>query len=237
MTATGNHNKRAIVTGASSGIGRQVVAQLVAESWRVLAVARRADRLRALADQLEGQVFPWTADVAADGSATAIIDAARDQLGGLDLLVNNAGTSWVGPMAQMPDEAIDEILNLNVRGLILMCRAAIPLLARSGAGQIINISSVAADLAMETLAVYCASKAAVSMFSRVLAKELAPQRIRVNTLSPCGTDTEIFAKMGVEVDQNQLVSAGDMARLVVLLTQLPEGLEISELITHKRFEP
>ena len=90
---------------------------------------------------------------------------------------------------------------------------------------------------METLAVYCASKAAVVMFSQVLAKELAGDNIRVNTLSPTGTDTEIFEKVGVDIDRQQLVPAADMAQLVVTLSNLPAGVDIGEIIATKRGTP
>ncbi len=229
-------SKRAIVTGASSGIGREIVRQLAAAGWSVLAVARRAERLTELADESAGRVFPFPVDLSAEDAPQAVVAAAERQLGGLDLLVNNAGSSWVGPFAEMPNEQLDRVFGLNVRALMLLCRAAIPALERCE-GQIINCSSMAAHLPMETLAAYCASKAAVAMFSRVLAKELAPRRIRVNALSPTGTDTELFETVGVDIDRGALVPAADMARLVLLLTELPAGLDIGEIQTHKRFVP
>jgi NADP-dependent 3-hydroxy acid dehydrogenase YdfG len=164
-----------------------------------------------------------------------IMSFVEKKFGGLDLLVNNAGGSWVGNVASMPDTDIDRVMNLNVLSLIRMCRYAIPMLRKSANGQIINISSAAAHLPMETLAVYCASKASVLMFSKVLAKELAPEKIRVNVLSPTGTDTNIFETVGVKVDKNALVSAEDIAKTAIFLTELPGEVEVVELLTHKRF--
>ena len=215
----------------------EVARQLAAEGWRAIGVGRNIERLRELAEQTDGAVAPCQADLASPDAPEKIVAAARDGLGGLDLLVNNAGCSWVGEVADMPTEKLDAILNVNVRALMLLCRDAIPMLEASGQGQIVNIASVAAHLNAETIAVYSASKAAAITFSRALAKELAPRNIRVNVLSPTGTDTDLFSRVGVDMDRSRLVPVADMARLVVLLTQLPVGVDIGEIIAEKRFVP
>ena len=229
--------KRAIVTGASSGIGREIARQLAEAGWQVLATARRAARLQELAEQAGDNVIPFAADITADGAPKEIIAAAGEKLGGLDLLVNNAGTSWVGQFADMPTEDLDEVLSLNVRALMLMCREAVDLLTKSSCPQIINVASVVGHWPMQTIAVYCASKAAVIMFTKVLAKELSPHKIRVNLLSPTGTNTEIFAKAGTEIDPTALVPPEDVARMALLMTDLPESIDLGEVTTDKRFEP
>jgi NAD(P)-dependent dehydrogenase (short-subunit alcohol dehydrogenase family) len=232
--------QRAIVTGASSGIGREIAKQFAGEGWRVLAVARRADLLETLAGEGDGRIVPLACDLVKDRAPGEVFAAAQEQFGGVDLLVNNAGVSWVAEMAETPDDRLDGILNLNVRALMRMCREAIPVLEASEDGQIINVSSVAANLPMETLAVYCASKAAVNMFSRVLARELAPRGIRVNVLSPPGTDTGIFEKAGSELDEEGrkgLIPADEMARMAVLMTQWPSSVDMGELIIHKPLSP
>ncbi len=233
-------NKRAIVTGASNGIGREIVRQLAGDGWRVLAVARRSDLLKELEKERSGRVVGFPADIIASGAPEAVVKAAVEKFGGLELLVNNAGTSWAGSFSDMPTEKIDDVMNLNVRALMLMCRAAIPALEQSGRGQIINVSSPADRVPMEGIAVYCASKAAVSMFTRVLARELAPKKIRVNLLAPCETNTEIFKNAGIDFDANILASfasPSDIAELVGILTKLPDKLDLSEIVIHRRFKP
>ena len=200
-------------------------------------VGRQAAVLNALETESEGRIIACQADIAADGAEDEIVAAAEEKFGGLDLLVNNAGVSWVGQFTDMPAEVLDEILNVNVRALMLLCRAAAGALERSGQGQIINVGSVAGHLPQETIAVYCASKAAVAAFSRSLAGELAPRGIRVNVISPCGTDTAIFEKAGSRPDPELLVSAADMAALVVMLTRLPAGLDVGDIVTHQRLAP
>lgn len=100
-----------------------------------------------------------------EGVPETIIQTAEARMGGIDLLVNNAGTSWVAETAQIPADRVDQILNVNVRAVVRMCQAAIPALEKSGIGQIINVSSIADRLPMATLSTYCASKAAVTMFT------------------------------------------------------------------------
>lgn len=180
-------------------------------------------------------VIPYPANLLDKNVEKEVLQAVTDKLGGLDLLVNNAGGSWVGPFSEMPNTDIDRVFGLNVRSVMLMCRELIPLLSKSQGGQIINVASVASDLPMEMLAVYCASKAATVMFSQVLARELAEHKIRVNVLSPCGTDTNMFKTVGVEIDKNTLVPANEMASLIILLTELPVHIEISKLQINKRF--
>jgi len=222
--------KKAIVTGASSGIGYEIAKQLLAKDWQVVGVSRHAQK-----DNTPAGTIPLKADLLADDAPQAIMAFAQEELGGLDLLVNNAGGSWVGDLESMPDADLDRVMTLNVRSLMRMCREAIPLLKESAKGQIINVSSIAAHLPMETLAVYCTSKAAVTMFSNVLAKELSPEKIRVNILSPTGTDTNIFETVGVKIDKATLISAEDVAKTALFLTELPGDVEVVELLTHKRF--
>jgi len=187
--------KRAIVTGASSGIGREIVRLLAADGWDILAVARRTERLKLLSDETPRRIVAYTADITKPGAPDEIIAAAQKAFGGLDLLVNNAGGSKVQKVEDMTETDLDYVFNLNVRALILLCQKAIPLLEKAQCGQIINIASIAAHIPMETIATYCAAKSAVVMFSRVLAKELAQKNIRVNVLSPCGTESEIYSRI------------------------------------------
>ena len=223
---------RAIVTGASSGIGYEIAKQLAEKGWKVLGVS-----FDATAENTASGVIPYKANLLNDGVHSEIIRVAREKLGGLDLLVNNAGGSWVGNFEDMPTEDIDRVLGLNLRSLMLMCRESVPLLAESDRGQIINIASQAAHTPMETIAVYCASKAAVVTFSNVLSKELTAKGIRVNVLSPTGTDTNMFKTVGVEVEKAALVSAESMAKMAIMLTELPADIDVAELLTQKSFRP
>lgn len=227
------------MTGASSGIGRATVTQLVAEGWTVLAVARRADRLAALQSELEagapGRTRVLALDLCEADSPARVVAAARSGFGGIDLLVNSAGTCRPSGFGDQTDAMIDEMIDLNLRALIRMCRDAVPALVASR-GQIINVSSIASHVPFEYMATYCATKAGVSMFGRALARELRTQGVRVNTVSPDGTDTEMFEKIGVP-KPDQLIPAADMARMIVTLTQIPPSVDVSDWVVEQRFSP
>jgi NADP-dependent 3-hydroxy acid dehydrogenase YdfG len=223
-------NKKALVTGATSGIGFEAAKQLINDGWQVLGLGRSASK-----QSVPAGVIPYPVNLLDENIEKEILQAVTDKLGGLDLLVNNAGVSWVGPFSEMSNGDIDRVFGINVRSVMILSREMIPLLQESQGGQIITVASIAADYPMETLAAYCASKAAIVMFSQVLARELAEHQVRVNVLSPCGTDTNIFETVGVEIDKNTLVPADEMAALIVLLTQLPAHVDVSELKINKRF--
>ncbi|MBN1437192.1 MAG: SDR family oxidoreductase [Sedimentisphaerales bacterium] len=231
------NQKRAIVTGAASGIGRAIATLLAENDWTVLAVDLHGDGLNTLAKESNNRIIPCQCDLTANDAPQKIMTCAQDKMQGLDLLVNNAGISYLGEFAGMPTEKIDQVLNLNLRSLMTMCHAAIPLLKKSPRGQIVNIGSLAAHYPMQTIAVYCATKAAVVVFSRVLAKELGPHGIRVNVLSPTGTNTNLFKSVGSDIDTSQLVPPADQAQIVLELTKLPESLDVCEIITDKRYDP
>lgn len=228
---------QALVTGATSGIGRETVRRLVAEGWQVIGTGRDQQRLDDLEHELGEAFIGHAADLSKAPAPDELMAFVQARFGTLDLLVNNAGCSWVGNVADMPTESIDTVLDVNLRSLILLCRNAVPLLTGSPGAQIVNIGSVAAHLRADQISVYSATKAAVIAFGHALAKELAPQHIRVNTLSPTGTDTEVFERVGVEIDRNALVPAAEIAELILLLTRLPDSVDVGELLVAKRFTP
>ena len=227
----------ALVTGATSGIGREVVRLLVADGWRVIGVGRDAQRLADLEKELGADFIGFTADLCEFDASGKIAAFAKQQFPQLDLLVNNAGCSWVGEVANMPDDKVDALINVNLRSLVMLSRNAIPLLARSGQAQIINIGSVAAHLNADLISLYSATKSAVITFTHALAKELAPKNIRVNVVSPTGTDTEVFDRAGVSIDRSKLLPAPDVAKIIMLMTQLPASVDVGELLLAKRFTP
>lgn len=178
--------RRFIVTGASSGLGAHIVRHLAAAGACVLAVARRADRLDALAAELSGcpgRVVPWRADVTVDADARAMVAAAVRDLGGVDVLVNNAGSEVQAPIDVLTDEAFEGMLRANVTSVFLCTRAALPEL-RTSRGVVINLGSTVVARPPRGRFGYVASKGAVEAMSRALALDLGRDGIRVNVLRP-----------------------------------------------------
>jgi NAD(P)-dependent dehydrogenase (short-subunit alcohol dehydrogenase family) len=178
----------AVVTGASSGIGRAAALRLAAGGATVIATARRAERLQQLPN-----VIPLACDV---HEVDTIVDAAV-QHGGLDILVNAAGILVAGSIENTSLAAWDETLDVNLRAVFHLISAAVPhLIARRG--NIVNVSSVTGLRAFPNILAYCVSKAAIDQRTRCAALELAPKNVRVNAVNPGVVVTEAHLSGGME---------------------------------------
>lgn len=176
-------DRRILVTGASSGIGEAVARELTTQGARVAVLARNSEALDRLAE--ETGVLPFVADLRDGGAATTAVEAAADALGGLDVLINNAGTFRLGRVADGEFTDWQDMMEVNILGLLATTKAAIPHLAVSEAGQVINISSMSGRrVPGPTTGVYAGSKHAVNAISEALRAELHDQNIRVTLLSP-----------------------------------------------------
>ncbi len=185
--------KVTIVTGASKGIGRAIALLFAQNKAKVVLSARNKKELEELAEQIKkqgGEAFAIPADMSKETDVKNLIDRTLEQYGTIDVLINNAGLGIWAPVAEMKTEDFDIIFDVNVRGVFLACREVIPHFAKKGGGQIINIASVAAKSANANLAAYCASKAALVMFSESLALEVRNQNIKVTCVSPGSVASE-----------------------------------------------
>ena len=193
-------NKSVVVTGASSGMGKAIVELFVAQGANVIAVARRAERLAELAEQLKdapGKMIPYTGDVSVREDCEGMIEAAVENFGKLDILVNNAGVmDNMAAAADALDEKYEQVFAINVYGpLAAMRKACQVFLEQGNGGNIINVTSAGAQHQAAGI-VYCASKAAVESMTRNTAYMYKGDDIRVNAIAPGGIATEIGATMG-----------------------------------------
>ncbi|HEX2032378.1 MAG TPA: SDR family NAD(P)-dependent oxidoreductase [Actinomycetota bacterium] len=179
--------KRCIVTGASSGIGEATARRLAKEGAEVVLVARREERLRALAGEL-GERASW---VTADVSHEADVEALRDRVERLDVLVNNAGVPGGGAFAEVDLERLRLVADVNFFGVVRCTKLFLPLLERSG-GHVVNVASIAGRYALPGAAVYSATKHAVVAFSESLYHELKPRGVMVTVINPGLVATEGF---------------------------------------------
>ncbi len=179
-------DKSVIVTGASSGLGAHITRRLVGEGARVLAAARREERLADLAGSVAtapGRLVTLRADVTRAEDTERIVAAAVDAFGGLDALVNNAGMEVQGAIDRLGEADFEKMLRTNVIGPYLCTRAALPHLQRQG-GSIVNIGSTVVARSPRNRFGYVATKGALEAMSRALAGDLGPYRIRVNVVRP-----------------------------------------------------
>jgi clavulanate-9-aldehyde reducatase len=181
----------AVVTGASSGIGEATVRALSGAGAGVALGARRTDRLQEVADSLDGPALVRAVDVTDEEQARAFVEAASQELGGLHILVNNAGVMLLGPVAAADTDEWRRMIAVNLLGLLYCTHAALPLIERSGGGDIVNISSVAGRRADAGAAVYNMTKFGVHAFSEALRQEALHAGIRVTTVAPGFVDTEL----------------------------------------------
>ena len=185
------NGKRALVTGASRGIGEAIARQLDRGGARVALVARSTDRLERIAADLVNDPLVVAADLSAHESVEQISTAVLEAFGGLDVLVNNAAVERNQPASKVTGDAIDETLFVNLRQAFMLCSAfAKPLFASSGS--IVNVTSTAATGAGGTQGAYAASKGGLNTLTKNLANEWANKGVRVNAVAPGLVDTEMW---------------------------------------------
>jgi len=220
--------RRALVTGASSGIGAAVCRDLAAEGYRVALLARRPDALADVVASLPGDGhISVSCDLTDPPSIEAAARAVDADFGGLDLLVNNAGLGYRARVEELEPSTLRAVFETNVTGLLLMCRAALPLLRRGNAPVVVNVASVVGRRGVPGQAAYSASKAAVCSVGEALRVEWAPDGIAVCTLNPALTATGFFdAQVNPSglphPDLSGAAPAEAVAREVLALDRRPE---------------
>jgi 3-oxoacyl-[acyl-carrier protein] reductase len=209
-----NERRVAIVTGASRGIGRATAFLLAQAGRHVVVVARKADTLDEVAQQITsagGSAEVRTCDVGEGEALAALIEEVADTQGRLDIIVNNAGMTRDGLILRMTDDDFDKVLAVNLRSTFVACRAAARPMLRQRFGRIVNIGSVTGIIGNSGQANYAAAKAGLVGFTKSLAKELGPKGITANVVSPGFIATEMTANLG-EAITSEAVKAIPMRR-------------------------
>ena len=220
--------RTAAITGASSGIGEATALALAGAGAAVALGARRADRIEALAERIEGdggRAVAIEADVSEENQANALVEGAAKELDGLDGLVNNAGVMLLGPVEGGDTDEWRTMVNVNVLGLLYCTHAALPLIRESGGGDIVNVSSVAGRHAAAGAGVYNFTKFGVTGFSEALRQEALHSKVRVTCVEPGFVETELqghnkdpLVQQGVKKMREQIgdvLKAQDIANAIL----------------------
>lgn len=233
----------ALVTGASSGLGAHFAKVLAEKGAAVGLAARRLERVEALAAEIReagGRAIGLALDVARPETFAAAFDRVESELGPINILVNNAGVSGEGPVLDLSVETWDQTFDVNVRGTFFAAQEAARRMIASGVAEreqarIINIASIASHTVLPGVAAYCASKAAVAMMTRGLAKELARHGVAVNAICPGYIETDINAewfrseggrKQISRFPRRRLMDASDLDAALLMLAA-PSGARIT----------
>jgi NADP-dependent 3-hydroxy acid dehydrogenase YdfG len=236
MTDSTTQHRVAVVTGASSGIGAATARALAADGYRVALLARRADRIAALAGELASGAIAIQADVTDRDSLVAAADRIRQELGRTDVLVNNAGVMLLGPFGSDQREDYRQMVEVNLLGAITATEVFLDQL-QDGGGDIINISSVAGRVARAGNGVYAATKWGLNGWSESLRQEVLPD-VRVMLIEPGVVATELpnhITHAGTRAGVQQLysqaeVTAGDVAEVIAFVLGRPRHLVINEVL-------
>jgi NAD(P)-dependent dehydrogenase (short-subunit alcohol dehydrogenase family) len=226
--------KVALVTGASGGIGAAVARSLADQGVRLGLASRSGADLG-----LEG-VVAQPCDVRDPAAIRALADEVAERFGGLDVVVANAGVGSYGPFLDLPQDEMEEIVDVNVKGTLYTLRAALPHLLRSENADVVTIASEAGRRGLPFEAVYCASKFAQVGLTRALDHELRPQGVRCTNVCPGGVATEFAMGRGRTPDMpelEQMMSAEDVAEAVLFVLTRPRTHRILEVAFRPVSEP
>ncbi|KPD20178.1 SDR family oxidoreductase [Paraburkholderia nemoris] len=233
--------KVVVITGASSGLGEATAKHLSAQGAIVVLGARRVDRIQSLAQELidkGGKALAMATDVTRHEDVKALVDAAVQTFGHVDVMLNNAGLMPHSPLERLKIDDWNQTIDVNIKGVLYGIAAALPHMKQQKSGQIINVASVAARIVRPGSAVYAATKSAVLMISEGLRQEVKPYGLRTTILSPGAVATELpnsitepdIAGFIGKFYEEIAIPAESFARAVAFAISQPPEVDVNEIL-------
>ncbi len=240
-------NKVIAITGASSGIGQAAALHLAARGAAVILAARGEDKLNELATRIAaagGKALSVSVDVARRDDLVKLVEAACQQYGRLDVLVSSAGAMPIGPLGDLAVDDWEQMVDVNLKGVLYGIAAALPVFRAQGSGHFVNVASTAARKTVPNQAVYSATKAAVLALSDGLRQELAG-KLRVTVISPGFTNTNFVEHVRDEALQTQMREAASrfamdpdaIAKAIAYAIWQPDEINIGEIVVRSTAQP
>ncbi|MDB9529234.1 SDR family oxidoreductase [Oscillatoria sp. CS-180] len=231
---TSETQRRALITGASSGIGRETAIAFAKAGIDVALVARSQSKLETLTSELLQmgiEAKPYVIDLSQIETLQTSLSLLLEDFGSVNILINNAGMGYTGSLASMPLADWQKLMDLNLTSVFLVMQAVIPEMRAQGGGTIVNVASIAAHNAFPTWGAYSASKAGLVSLSRILGAEESENGIRVMTVSPGAVNTPLWDTETVQADfaRSQMLTPAIVAQTILNAVQLPDSAVIDEI--------
>lgn len=230
------YKKNAIVTGATRGIGKEIALRLAKLGANVAVCGRDEAQLIKTGKELScfgTKIILKNGDLTEKGFARNFVEDSAEQMGGLDIIINNAGMSFTRPFKQCTEEDIDTVLTLNVKVPFTVCKTALPYLLKSTYAEIINIASVTAHKGYPEQALYSASKHALAGMTKSLAAEYYDKGIRIHLISPGGVYTDMVALARPDLSKEELILPSDVADVAEFILTHRTNSVIDEIEMHR----
>jgi NAD(P)-dependent dehydrogenase (short-subunit alcohol dehydrogenase family) len=229
--------KVALLTGASSGLGRAFALALARAGAKVFLVARREEKLREVVREIAeagGEGAYHVVDVRIVPALYDLVDVVLSRYRRLDILINNAGLGYRSPLLETKRSEIAEMLETDLNAAIYLTQAALNALLKSAPSDVVNIASIAGLEGFAEGTVYCAAKAGLVGFSRALTAELKPANIRVTAICPGSIDTEFFDRYQPTLDRPLMLSVDDAVRALLYVLTSPSNVLHGEVVLRPR---
>ena len=221
------------VTGASTGIGKEIANEFSRAGHIVVVSARRKSRLVRIVSEIkyaDREAAAFVCNVMSERSIQITSKRIREKYGSIDLLINNAGVTVFKSFLETKTFDYDNVIDTNLRGAFLCMKSVLPQMIKNKRGHIINILSVAANTAFENSAVYAASKAGLLAMSNSLREEVRRYNIKISNILPGAVETPMWDSKSRQRYKNRMMSASDIAKIVVSVFQQPRKVLIEDLI-------